>query len=46
MNLDFLNWNHLIYLIGEITIILILGAIVTAFVLVIISLHSIRKRDW
>jgi hypothetical protein len=44
MNLDFLNWNHLIYLIGEITIILILGAIVTAFVLVIISLHSIRKK--
>ncbi len=44
MNLDFLNWNDLIYLIGEITILITIGAIVTAFVLVIISLHSIRKK--
>jgi uncharacterized protein len=44
MELDFLTWNHLIYLIGELTIIIILGAIVTAFVLVIISLYSIKKK--
>ena len=43
MDLDFLTWNNLIYLIGEITIILILGALITAFVLVIISLYSIKK---
>ncbi len=43
MDFDFLTWNNLIYLIGEITIILILGAVLTAFVLVIISLYSIKK---
>ena len=44
MELDFLTWNQLIYLIGEITIIIILGALVTAFVLVIISLYSIKQK--
>ena len=44
MDLDFLTWNHLMYLIGEITVIIILGALITAFVLVIISLYSIKKR--
>ncbi len=44
MDLDFLTWNHLIYLIGELTILLVLGALITAFVLVIISLYSIRKK--
>lgn len=44
MDLDFLTWNHLIYLIGELTILLLLGALITAFVLVIISLYSIRKK--
>lgn len=44
MDLDFLTWNHLIYLIGELTLIIILGALITAFVLVIISLYSIKKK--
>jgi hypothetical protein len=44
MNLDFLTWNSLIYLIGELTIVIILGALLAAFVLVIISLYSIRKK--
>ena len=44
MDLDFLTWNHLIYLIGELTIIIILGALITAFVLVIISLYSIKQK--
>jgi hypothetical protein len=44
MDLDFLTWNNLIYLIGELTIIVILGALVTAFVLVIISLYSIKQK--
>ena len=43
MDLDFLTWNNLIYLIGEITVIVILGAVLTAFILVIISLYSIKK---
>jgi hypothetical protein len=44
MALDFLTWNHLIYLIGEITIVIILGALISAFILVIISLYSIKKK--
>jgi hypothetical protein len=44
MDLDFLTWNHLIYLIGELTIIIILGALISAFVLVIISLYSIKQK--
>ena len=44
MDLDFLTWNHLIYLIGEITIITILGALIIAFILVIISLYSIKQK--
>ncbi len=44
MELDFLTWNHLIYLIGELTLIIILGALITAFILVIISLYSIKKK--
>ena len=43
MDLDFLTWNNLIYLIGEITVIIIFGALLTAFILVIISLYSIKK---
>lgn len=43
MEYDFATWNHLMYLIGEITVIVILGAIAIAFVLVVISLYSIRK---
>jgi hypothetical protein len=43
MDLDFLTWNNLMYLIGEITVIIILGALLTAFILVIISLYSIKK---
>jgi hypothetical protein len=44
MALDFLTWNHLIYLIGELTIAVILGALIIAFILVIISLYSIKQK--
>ena len=44
MDFDFLTLNHLIYLIGELTIIIILGAFVISFILVIISLYSIKKK--
>ncbi len=43
MDFDFLTWNNLIYLIGEITVIVIFGALLTAFILVIISFYSIKK---
>jgi uncharacterized protein len=44
MDLDFLTWNHLMYLIGEVTIIIILGAVIISFILVVISLYSIKKK--
>jgi uncharacterized protein len=44
MELDFLTWNHLMYVIGELTLIIIIGALVISFVLVIISLYSIKKK--
>jgi len=43
MDFDLATWNHLMYLIGEVTVLLILGAVAVAFVLVVISLYSIRK---
>jgi uncharacterized membrane protein len=43
MVLDFLPWNPLIYLVGELTIAIILGALIIAFILVIISLYSIKQ---
>jgi len=43
MNLDFITWNDLMILIGEAAVIIILGALLTAFILVIISIYSIRK---
>ena len=42
MDFDFLTWDHLMFLIGEVTVIIILGALLTALVLVIISIISIR----
>ncbi len=43
MSLDFIAWNNLMYLIGEAAVIIILGALLTAFILAIISIYSIRK---
>lgn len=44
MDFDFTSWNHLMYLIGEITVVIILGALLISFVLVVISIYSIRKK--
>jgi hypothetical protein len=44
MDLDFLTWNYLMYVIGELTVLVILGALVISFILVIISLYSIKKK--
>ncbi len=43
MVLDFITWNDLMYLIGEAAVIIVIGALLTAFILVIISIYSIRK---
>lgn len=43
MILNFIAWNDLMYLIGEAAVIIVLGALLTAFILVIISIYSIRK---
>jgi len=43
MDFDVTTWNHLMYLIGEVTVIIVVGAVAAAFILVIISLYSIRK---
>ena len=43
MDFDFLTWNNLMYLIGEVTVLIIVGALISAFILVIISLYSIKK---
>jgi len=43
MVFDILTWNNLMYLIGEVTVFIILGALLTAFILVVISIYSIRK---
>ncbi|MFA6224888.1 MAG: DUF116 domain-containing protein [Methanoregula sp.] len=43
MDFDFTPYNQLMFIIGEITVIIILGAIVTAFILALISLYSIKK---
>lgn len=42
MDFEFLTWDHLMFLIGEATILIILGALLTALILVIISIISIR----
>jgi uncharacterized protein len=44
MAVDIFTLNHLIFVIGELTIIIVLGAILSAFVLVVISLYSIKQK--
>jgi len=41
---DFTPYDHLMYLVGEITVFLILAALIISFVLVVISLYSIRHK--
>ena len=43
MDFNFPTYNHVMFLIGELTVIIILGALVTAFILALISLYSIKK---
>jgi hypothetical protein len=43
MEFDIITWNSLMYYIGEITVIIIVGALLAAFILVVISLYSIKR---
>jgi len=43
MDFDFTPYNQLMFLIGELTVLIIIGAIVIAFILALISLYSIKK---
>ncbi len=44
MSFDFTSWDSLIFLVGEITLIVIASAVLISFVLVVISLYSIKKK--
>ncbi|MDO9325764.1 MAG: DUF116 domain-containing protein [Methanoregula sp.] len=43
MDFDFTPYNQLMFLIGELTVLIIIGALVTAFILALISIYSIKK---
>jgi hypothetical protein len=43
MAFDLIPWNDLMYIIGEVAVIIVLVMLVVSFILVIISLYSIRK---
>ena len=44
MDFDYTTWNHLMFIIGEITFVIIVGALIISFILVVISLYSIRRK--
>lgn len=41
---DLTPWNHVMLFIGQVTVIIILSALLISFILVVISLYSIRKK--
>ncbi|MEI7856207.1 MAG: DUF116 domain-containing protein [Methanomicrobiales archaeon] len=43
MDFDFTPYNQLMFLIGELTVLIIIGALITAFILALISIYSIKK---
>jgi len=43
MELDLTPWHSLVYIIGEAAILIFLGALLVSFILVVISLYSIKK---
>jgi len=42
-DIDITPWHSLMYIVGEVTVLFILGALVVSFILVIISLYSIKR---
>jgi uncharacterized protein len=43
MDIDLSQWHDLMYIIGEVTVLFIIGVLLASFVLVVISLYSIKK---
>ena len=43
MDIDLSQWHALMYIIGEVTVLFIIGVLLASFVLVVISLYSIKK---
>lgn len=44
MAFDLTPWDHVMYIIGEVTVFVIVAALIISFVLVVISLYSIRNQ--
>ena len=44
MVFDLTPWDHVMYIIGEVTVFVIVAALIISFVLVVISLYSIRNQ--
>ena len=44
MAFDLTTWDHVMYIIGEVTVFVIVAALIISFVLVVISLYSIRNQ--
>jgi len=44
MAFDLTTWDHVMYIIGEVTVLVIVAALIISFVLVVISLYSIRNQ--
>jgi len=43
MDIDLSQWHNLMYIVGEVTVLFIIGVLLASFVLVVISLYSIKK---
>ena len=43
MDIDLSQWHNLMYIVGEVTVLFIIGILLASFVLVVISLYSIKK---
>ncbi len=43
MDIDLSQWHALMYIVGEVTVLFIIGVLLASFVLVVISLYSIKK---
>jgi len=44
MAFDLTPWDHVMYIIGEVTVFVIVAALIISFILVVISLYSIRNK--
>jgi hypothetical protein len=44
MAFDLTPWDHVMYIIGEVTVFIIVAALIISFILVVISVYSIRNK--